>query len=59
MHSILLQVGDEILEVNGQSLLNISHQEAIKMLKSTDTLMLTVRVEEVHSVYTWHVMSYI
>ena len=43
----IIQVGDEILDVNGQSLLNVPHQEAIKMLKSSDTLMLTVRVEEV------------
>ncbi|CAI8031578.1 Harmonin [Geodia barretti] len=45
-HNAGLKVGDEILEVNGQSLQSISHQDAIKMLKSSDTLMLTVRVEE-------------
>ena len=36
--------------MNGQTLLNVSHQDAITMLKSSDTLMLTVRVEEV-SIY--------
>ena len=35
--------------MNGHSLLNVSHQDAIKMLKSSDVLMLTVRVEEVHT----------
>ena len=48
MMSMLTQVGDEILDVNGQSLINVSHQDTIKMLKSSDTLMLTVRVEEVN-----------
>ena len=42
--------------MNGQSLQNISHQDAIKMLKSSDTLMLTVRVEEVHTYI--HSVSY-
>ena len=34
--------------MNGQTLLNVPHQDAIKMLRSSDTLMLTVRVEEVY-----------
>ena len=42
-----MQDGGEILEVNGRSLLSVSHQDAVKMLKSSSTLMLTVRVEEV------------
>ena len=50
----IMQVGDEILDVNGQSLLNVPHQEAIKMLKSSDCLMLTVRVDEVYTCIAIH-----
>ena len=47
--------------MNGQTLLNVPHQDAIKMLRSSDTLMLTVRVEEVYMymyiyVYTYSIM---
>ncbi|XP_004677463.1 PREDICTED: whirlin isoform X5 [Condylura cristata] len=38
-----LKVGDQILEVNGRSFLNILHDEAVKLLKSSQHLMLTVK----------------
>ncbi|XP_049751040.1 whirlin isoform X2 [Elephas maximus indicus] len=38
-----LKVGDQILEVNGQSFLNILHDEAVKLLKSSRHLILTVK----------------
>lgn len=41
------QIGDEIVEVNGQSLVNVPHREAIKMLKSSQSLMLTIRNRDV------------
>ena len=58
---VCVQVGDEILEVNGQSLLGMSHQDAIRMLKSSDSLMLTVRVEEVqmHAPFQAYIMKLI
>lgn len=37
------QVGDQILEVNGQGFLNILHDEAVKLLKSSQHLILTVK----------------
>lgn len=37
------QVGDQILEVNRQSFLNILHDEAVKLLKSSRHLILTVK----------------
>nr|XP_061836738.1 whirlin-like isoform X4 [Nerophis lumbriciformis] len=37
------QVGDQILEVNGQSFLNIPHDEAVRVLKSSQHLMMTVK----------------
>lgn len=37
------QVGDQILEVNGQSFLNILHDEAVRLLKSSQHLILTVK----------------
>ncbi|KAF5917663.1 hypothetical protein HPG69_013499, partial [Diceros bicornis minor] len=36
-------VGDQILEVNGQSFLSILHDEAVRMLKSSQHLILTVK----------------
>ncbi|XP_030876450.1 whirlin-like, partial [Leptonychotes weddellii] len=39
----LYQVGDQILEVNGRSFLNILHDEAVKLLKSSQHLILTVK----------------
>ncbi|XP_007442613.1 whirlin, partial [Python bivittatus] len=38
-----LKVGDQILEVNGRSFLNISHDEAVKLLKSSHHLIMTVK----------------
>nr|XP_030714764.1 whirlin isoform X1 [Globicephala melas] len=38
-----LKVGDQILEVNGQSFLNILHDEAVRLLKSSQHLILTVK----------------
>ncbi|XP_010637770.1 whirlin, partial [Fukomys damarensis] len=38
-----LKVGDQILEVNGRSFLNILHDEAVKLLKSSRHLILTVK----------------
>ncbi|XP_077398567.1 whirlin isoform X3 [Vanacampus margaritifer] len=37
------QVGDQILEVNGRSFLNIPHDEAVRVLKSSRHLMMTVK----------------
>lgn len=39
----LLQVGDQILEVNGQSFVTISHDEAVNILKSGNHLLMKVR----------------
>ncbi|XP_056667997.1 whirlin isoform X11 [Monodelphis domestica] len=38
-----LKVGDQILEVNGKSFLNIPHDEAVKILKSSRHLIMTVK----------------
>ncbi|NWY05303.1 WHRN protein, partial [Nothoprocta ornata] len=38
-----LKVGDQILEVNGRSFLSIPHDEAVKMLKSSRHLIMTVK----------------
>ncbi|XP_050426937.1 uncharacterized protein LOC126837151 [Adelges cooleyi] len=38
-----LMVGDQILEVNGQSFLNVSHDEAVNLLKFQNHMTLTVR----------------
>lgn len=38
-----LKAGDQILDVNGQSLLNISHKKAVKVLKSTKNMILTLK----------------
>ncbi|XP_047279124.1 whirlin isoform X10 [Homo sapiens] len=37
------KVGDQILEVNGRSFLNILHDEAVRLLKSSRHLILTVK----------------
>ena len=39
-----------MIEVNGQSLIDVPHREAVKMLKSSHSLMLTIRNRDV-SVY--------
>ncbi|XP_019744338.1 whirlin isoform X2 [Hippocampus comes] len=38
-----LKVGDQILEVNGRSFLNVPHDEAVRVLKSSRHLMMTVK----------------
>ncbi|KAM9081737.1 whirlin isoform 2-T2 [Megaptera novaeangliae] len=38
-----LKVGDQILEVNGQSFLSILHDEAVRLLKSSQHVILTVK----------------
>ncbi|XP_016346736.1 whirlin isoform X2 [Sinocyclocheilus anshuiensis] len=38
-----LKVGDQILEVNGRSFLSIPHDEAVRVLKSSQHLMMTVK----------------
>ncbi|XP_029921165.1 whirlin [Myripristis murdjan] len=38
-----LKVGDQILEVNGRSFLGIPHDEAVRVLKSSRHLMMTVK----------------
>lgn len=37
------QVGDQILEVNGHSFFSIPHDEAVRVLKSSRHLMMTVK----------------
>lgn len=37
------QVGDQILEVNGRSFLSVPHDEAVRVLKSSQHLMMTVK----------------
>lgn len=37
------KAGDQILDVNGQSFLNISHKKAVKVLKSTKNMILTLK----------------
>ncbi|KAG7476838.1 hypothetical protein MATL_G00087080 [Megalops atlanticus] len=38
-----LKIGDQILEVNGRSFLGIPHDEAVRVLKSSRHLMMTVK----------------
>ena len=40
---ILTQVGDQILDVNNRSFLDIDHQEAVNILKSCKLMMMTVK----------------
>lgn len=39
-----LKVGDQIVEVNGHSFVDILHAEAITILKSYQNLILTIKV---------------
>lgn len=38
-----MQVGDQILEVNGYSFLSVPHDEAVRILKSSRHLMMTIK----------------
>ncbi|KAF7665169.1 hypothetical protein LDENG_00151190 [Lucifuga dentata] len=38
-----LKVGDQVLEVNGRSFLSIPHDDAVRVLKSSRHLMMTVK----------------
>ncbi|XP_068723891.1 whirlin-like isoform X1 [Montipora capricornis] len=38
-----LKAGDQILDVNGKSFLNISHKQAVKVLKSTKNMIVTLK----------------
>ncbi|XP_064400082.1 harmonin-like isoform X2 [Halichondria panicea] len=42
-HNSGLKIGDEIIEVNGHSVLNKPHKDAIAILLSSHSLMLTIR----------------
>ena len=39
-----LQVGDQIMDVNGHSFVSIFHQEAVHILRSYPTLIMTIKV---------------
>lgn len=49
-----LKVGDQILEVNGRSFLSILHDEAVKLLKSSRHLILTVKDVREAAPRTYH-----
>ncbi|XP_022105757.1 whirlin-like isoform X2 [Acanthaster planci] len=38
-----LKVGDQILDVNGENFLDINHQEAVNILKSSKLMMMTIK----------------
>lgn len=38
-----IQVGDQIMDINGNSFLDIGHQDAAKLLRSSKHLMMTVK----------------
>ena len=38
-----MQTGEQILDVNGKSFINITHKDAIKFLKSTHNMMFTLK----------------
>ena len=39
-----LEVGDQIMDVNGHSFVTIFHQEAVHILRSYQNLILTIKV---------------
>ena len=39
-----LQVGDQVMDVNGHSFISIQHQEAVHILRSYQNLILTIKV---------------
>jgi len=44
-HQAGLRVGDQILDINGHSFLSILHHEAVHILRSYDTLIMTLKVK--------------
>lgn len=42
-HSLHYQIGDQLLEVNGQSFLDVTHDEAVGQLKYHKRMSLVVR----------------
>lgn len=43
-----LQVGDQILDVNGHSFVSIFHQEAVHILRAYPTLIMTIKVRHIN-----------
>lgn len=41
-----LQVGDQVMDVNGHSFISIQHQEAVHILRSYQNLILTIKVHD-------------
>lgn len=58
---LLLQVGDQILEVNGQSFMDVTHDEAVAQLKYHKRMSLLVRdvgkVPHSCTAYGWDLCS--
>ena len=44
-----LQVGDQIMDVNGHSFVTIFHQEAVHILRTYQNLILTIKVAYIHN----------
>lgn len=44
-----LQVGDQVMDVNGHSFVSIVHQEAVHILRSYKNLILTIKVTWIDS----------
>lgn len=45
-----LRVGDQIIDVNGHDFLNVFHQEAVTVLRSYSTLIMTIKVGDSHAI---------
>ena len=43
MTGVMLQVGDQVLDVNGQSMAGVSHAEAVRTLTKCRHMVLTVK----------------
>ena len=41
------QIGDQVIDVNGESFLDVTHSEAVVILKSSRQLTITLRSKEV------------
>lgn len=50
-----LHIGDQVMDVNGHSFVSIVHQEAVHILRSYQTLILTIKV--VYILITLHTSS--